>query len=429
MNTLIKARAVFAAVSIVALAAVAAFGGLAADKTGQKFSETELREMIDEGFKRPGFVSMFPGFAEYEEENTKEPEREHGKDEDTYGEDGRDPDSWLGSRYVLGFYVDDEYIHPSSYENMVKYSENISAIAPFWYRLSPGDAGKLQEHHPQEGFTAQEKKRIIDSAHRQNMEVLMLIHNLLYGGKANGKELAKIMLATEESREGFIDGVEANLEKFDYDGINIDIESIYVSDRDRFSALMKELYERLSPKGYSVTVCVPAKTSDNRSNTWSGPFDYKEIAKYSDRVVIMTYDEHGYSSGPGPVASYNWVEKVMKYAAGQIPPGKILMGIPGYGFDWTSGKKGAGYISYSQAVNLSASRGVQIQWDETARVPYFKYRENGRSHQVWFESKYSLEHKLDIAKECNIGGIALWRVGLEDPGMWEVIDRRIEAQK
>lgn len=429
MNTIIKIRAVFAAISIAALAAVAVLGGPAADKTGQKFSKTELREMIDKGLQRPGFLSMFTGFDEEGIGGSKEPDRLPGKDEDTYKEDGRDPDTWLGSRYVLGFYVDDEYIHPSSYENMVKYSENISAIAPFWYRLSPGDAGKLQEHHPQEGFTAQEKKRIIDRAHRQNMEVLMLVHNLLYDGKANGKELAKKMLATGESRESFIDGVEANLEKFDYDGINIDIESIYVSDRDRFSALMKELYERLSPKGYRVTVCVPAKTSDNTSNTWSGPFDYKEIARYSDRVAIMTYDEHGYSSGPGPVASYNWVENVMKYAVGQIPPEKILMGIPGYGFDWTTGKKGAGYISYSQAVNLSASRGVQIQWDETARVPYFKYRENGLSHQVWFESKYSLEHKLDIAKEYNIGGIALWRVGLEDPGMWDVIDNRIEAQK
>src|SRR5690606_17036158 len=44
------------------------------------------------------------------------------KEDDTYGEDdGTSTDSLLGSRYVLGFYVDDEYIHPSSYDRMVKY--------------------------------------------------------------------------------------------------------------------------------------------------------------------------------------------------------------------------------------------------------------------------------------------------------------------
>jgi spore germination protein YaaH len=438
MNILIKGRAVFAVVSILALAVVAMFGGPGTTQTNPGQTGMEQRKMIEQYLRQHGFISIIKGIAEgkeawdmdgpWQKGHGRSPEKQ--EDDDTYGEDDDEAsDSWLGSRYVLGFYVDDEYIHPSSYDRMVKHSENISAVAPFWYRLSPANGSKLQEHHPQEDFTVQEKNRIINKAHQQNMEVLMLIHNLLYGGKANGKELAKQMLATNESRKAFIDSVEANLKEFNYDGINMDIESIYVADRDRFSALIKELYERLSPEGYKVTVCVPAKTGDNPANTWSGPFDYREIAKYSDKVAIMTYDEHGYSSGPGPVASYNWVEEVMEYAVGEIPAEKILMGIPGYGFDWTAGKTGAGYISYSQAMSLSASRGASVQWDETARVPYFRYSENGQSHEVWFESRYSLEHKLDIAKEFDIGGIALWRIGLEDAGIWETIDKRIEAEK
>jgi len=408
MNVHAKARAVFAAVSILALAVVVMFSSSYVYTTNSGQTGRDELEIADNYLQHPP---------------------ENGKSQDTYEEDKDETsDSWLGSRYVLGFYVDDEYIHPSSYDRMVKYSKNISAVAPFWYRLSPSNGSKLQVHHPQE-FTAQEEKRIINKAHQQNMQVLMLIHNLLYGGQANGKELARQMLATKESRKVFIDHVEVELKEFNYDGINMDIESIYVADRDRFSSLIKELYERLSPNGYLITVCVPAKTGDSRANTWSGPFDYKEIAKYSDRVAIMTYDEHGYSSGPGPVASYNWVRNVMEYAVKEIPAEKILMGIPGYGFDWTVGKKGAGYISYSQAINLSALKGVKIQWDNTARVPYFKYRQNGQSHEVWFESQYSLEHKLDIAKEYNIGGIALWRVGLEDAGMWDTIDNRIKAEK
>jgi spore germination protein YaaH len=71
--------------------------------------------------------------------------------------------------------------------------------------------------------------------------------------------------------------------------------------------------------------------------------------------------------------------------------------------------------------------GAKIQWDNVARVPYFKYTQNGQYHEVWFESKSSLEHKLDIVKEYNIGGIALWRLGLEDAGVWDVIEKRISA--
>ena len=461
MNTIIKERAVFAVVSILALVFVTVFGGSYPDTVGEGqaglgeegVAENYLRTssfisiikviagMEDaEGIFSPGWILGYGAIGkerQNEEDAGSEDEGQGGdeqpgerKDYYTYREDeGTSSGFRLGSRYVLGFYVDDEYIHPSSYDRMVKYGKSLSAVAPFWYRLSPEDGSKLQQHHPEEGFTAQEMKRIIAKAHDKDMEVLMLIHNMLYGGKANGKELAKKMLAGKENRKVFIDNVERNVEEFGYDGINIDIENIYVSDRDRFSALVKELHDRLSPKGYRVTVCVPAKTSDNLKNTWSGPFDYKEIAKYSDNVAIMTYDEHGYSSGPGPVASYNWVRKVMKYAVGQIPAEKILMGIPGYGFDWTVGKKGARYISYAQAVNLASSKGASIQWDDTARVPYFKYSENGQSHEVWFESKFSLEHKLDIVEDYNIGGIALWRVGLEDAGAWDVIDKRIVVKK
>ncbi|HOO12391.1 MAG TPA: glycosyl hydrolase family 18 protein [Bacillota bacterium] len=442
MSTLVKERAVFAAVSILALAIVTLFGGsYAAPAGGGKIGPAEP-EAEESYMLQPDVLPVLKAYAQEkgaadgkpsgqgQGEEDGEKQAEESEDRDTYHDENvTGSASRLGSRYVLGFYVDDEYILPSSYDRMLKHGKHISAVAPFWYRLSPADGSILQQHHPEEGFTDEKMKRIIDKAHASDMEVLMLVHNMLYGGKANGKELAKKMLATGESRKAFIDNVEEVLEKFGYDGINIDIESIYVADRDRFSALVKELYERLSPKGYRVTVCVPAKTSDNLKNTWSGPFDYKKIAKYSDNVIIMTYDEHGYSSGPGPVASYGWVRNVMKYAVGQIPAGKILMGVPGYGFDWTAGKKGARYISYSQAVNLASSKGAKVQWDSAARVPYFKYTQNGQSHEVWFESKFSLEHKLDIVKEYNVGGIALWRLGLEDAGFWDVIGKRIDAKK
>jgi spore germination protein len=442
MSTLVKERAVFAAVSILALALVTLFGGsYAAPADGRNLGPAEP-EAGESYMLQPDVSPVLKAYAQEkgaadgnpsgqdQGEGDGEKQAEESEDRDTYDDENvTGSASRLGSRYVLGFYVDDEYILPSSYDRMVKYGKNISAVAPFWYRLSPEDGSILQQHHPEEGFTDKKMKRIIEKAHEQGMEVLMLVHNMLYGGRVNGKELAKEMLATGESRKAFIDNVEAVLGKFGYDGINIDIENIYVADRERFSTLIKELYERLSSKGYRVTVCVPAKTGDNLKNTWSGPFDYKEIAKYSDNVVIMTYDEHGYSSGPGPVASYGWVRDVMKYAVGQIPAGKILMGVPGYGFDWTVGKKGARYISYSQAVNLASSKGAKIKWDNAARVPYFKYTQNGQSHEVWFERKFSLEQKLDIVKEYNIGGIALWRIGLEDAGFWDVIEKRIDAKK
>lgn len=336
----------------------------------------------------------------------------------------------VSQRYVLGFYVDKEYGHPSSFSTMVARSSHISAIAPFWYRLSPDKGWELQEHHPYPGFTPEVVKGIISRARQEGIDVLMLVHNLLYSGQANGKELVRQLVASEETRKAFVDNVEGIIKEYGYDGINVDIENVYLDDRDRFSLLIKELYQRLAPQGYLVTVSVPAKTGDNRSNSWSGPFDYDKIGQYSHMVAIMTYDEHGYSSGPGPIASYGWVRDVMRYAVNHIPPQKILMGVPGYGFDWKVGERGPRYISYSQALNIASNYGESICWDDKAMVPYFKYRDKDRhAHQVWFESAHSLKYKLNIVEELDIRGIALWRLGLEDPAMWKVMEQRIRAEK
>jgi len=187
----------------------------------------------------------------------------------------------------------------------------------------------------------------------------------------------------------------------------MDIESIHLSDRDKFLSLVKELYQRLAPQGYKVTVCVPAKTGDNPSNSWSGPFDYETIGKYSHYVAVMTYDEHGDYGGPGPIASYGWARDVIKYSLSRIPPQKVLLGIPGYGSDWQVGQKSPMYLYYAMAMERAASRGLSIKWENNGKVQsYFKYWDNnGQEHQVWFENASSLTHKLNIVNEYNLGGL------------------------
>lgn len=335
----------------------------------------------------------------------------------------------LNSRFVLGFYVDREGNQPCSYDRMLANSSQISAAAPFWYRLAPDNPTELQEQHTADETSPGDLKDIISAAHQNNIQMLALVHNLIYPDQVDGAGLASEMLATAETRNMFINRLEGLLREYGYDGINLDIERINLADRERFSLLVKELYQRLDPQGYKVTVCVPAKTRDDVTSAWSGPFDYKQIGRYAHYVIIMTYDEHGYDSGPGPIASSGWVRDVAGYAADNIPPEKILLGIPGYGFDWTQ-QKPPRYISFAQASELAASQGVSISWDDYGNVPYFKYRDGDRQeHQVWFENASSLTHKLDVVEELNLKGIAIWRLGMEDPKVWEVINGRMEAEK
>ena len=70
-------------------------------------------------------------------------------------------------------------------------------------------------------------------------------------------------------------------------------------------------------------------------------------------VVLMTYDEHYFGGAPGSIASMPWVENVLKYATGTISSKKLLLGIPGYGYDWAS--TGSKTVTFKNAASLLSS--------------------------------------------------------------------------
>jgi hypothetical protein len=43
------------------------------------------------------------------------------------------------------------------------------------------------------------------------------------------------------------------------------------------------------------------------------------------------------------------------------------------------------------------------------------------AHEVWVEDARSVAARLDLAQRYGAGGIATWRLGQEDPRVWEAI--------
>ena len=118
------------------------------------------------------------------------------------------------------------------------------------------------------------------------------------------------------------------------------------------------------------------------------------MGEAADHVLLMTY-EWGYTYGPPmAVAPLPQVRDVVEYAVTEIPASKINLGIPNYGYDWPlpyeRGVTRAQTLGNVQAVQLAIARGAAIEFDETARSPYFNYVEDGTEHEVWFEDVRSL---------------------------------------
>lgn len=133
------------------------------------------------------------------------------------------------------------------------------------------------------------------------------------------------------------------------------------------------------------------------------------------------------------VAPLPQVTRVLKYGVSEIPPGKIFMGIPNYGYDWTLPYEPqvsrARSIGNPEAVELAAANGAEIFYDKTAQSPYFHYTQDGRIHEVWFEDIRSIQAKFTLLDSLSLLGAGYWNVMRPFPQNWCFLAWRYHIKK
>ena len=66
--------------------------------------------------------------------------------------------------------------------------------------------------------------------------------------------------------------------------------------------------------------------------------------------------------------------------------------------------------------------GAEIVRDEEAGQDYAQwYGSDGSLYQVWLENDDSVGARAQLIEQYELGGIAAWKLGLEDSSVWSVI--------
>lgn len=234
-----------------------------------------------------------------------------------------------------------------------------------------------------------------------------------------------------ENRDVLAREIKQVIEEYDLDGIHLDIENLTHEDRENYTDFVKILRDIL-PDDKEVSIAVSANPIDIETG-WQGSYDYEELAKYCDYLMIMTYDQSYYGSLPGPVASIGFVEDSIKYALERVPAEQIVLGIPFYGRYWNlSESKGGRGIHLTDLDTLIELYDADVFFDEYTMSPraefeieledstfsVFGRKLNPGNYVMWFENESSIKAKLDLVKKYDLKGTGSWSLGQELPETW-----------
>lgn len=226
--------------------------------------------------------------------------------------------------------------------------------------------------------------------------------------------LVKLVVNNEVIQQNLIRQVLMTVQDRGYAGVDVDFEYILPEDREPYVIFLGNLRGVMNASGYPVSVALAPKTSALQPGLLYEGVDYRGLGANADWVFLMTY-EWGYTySEPMAVAPIDKVRQVLDYAVTEIPPEKIMMGIPNYGYDWplpyVRGTTRARLVGNVEAVRIAAEYGAEILYDETAQSPHFQYILDGITHEVWFEDVRSMEVKLRTASEYGFRGVGYWNL-------------------
>ena len=138
-----------------------------------------------------------------------------------------------------------------------------------------------------------------------------------------------------------------------------------------------------------------------------------------DLVVIMLYDEHWSTSAPGPVATPEWVRRTLSQRLADVGASRVVAALPVYGYQWRTNQPGQP-VSFADARRAAFEANVELVRDPSSLS---LHAIQPGSWELWMSDAQLLRALRAEVTSLGVSRIALWRLGLEDPGVWSVFDR------
>ena len=294
----------------------------------------------------------------------------------------------------------------SYFADAVQNMTGVNVISPTWFSVSDNDGN----------VSSLASGEYVMQAHEKGLKVWGLIDNF------SENMSTTTVLSKTSSRQNLENQLVTYALKSGLDGINIDFESLSEDVGIHFLQFLRELSIQCHENNLVLSVDNPVPED------FTSHYDRTEQGKVVDYVIIMGYDEHYVGSDAGSVASLPWVEQGVKDTLAEVPAKRTILAIPFYTRLWKTTDGGAltsEAIGMDQAQQVISENGAETYWDKTTSQNYGTYEGDGATYQIWLEDAQSVAEKVKLISKYELAGVAEWKLGFENSGIWSVITENL----
>jgi cellulose synthase/poly-beta-1,6-N-acetylglucosamine synthase-like glycosyltransferase/peptidoglycan/xylan/chitin deacetylase (PgdA/CDA1 family)/spore germination protein YaaH len=306
-----------------------------------------------------------------------------------------------GNEVRLAFYTNGD---PASFASLQQHAAQITHLCPEWMTVING-MGDLQ---------IDADARLPKLAANKGIALMPLLTNLV-GDTWQPEAIENLAHGPGERQDRFIQSVLSVLRNAKAAGVVVDWEQIDPAYKKDITGFIDRFADALHDDNKELWLCVePGQELDY--------IDFDKLADNVDRFVAMLFDETSDIDPPGPLASRSWFEGWVHVLLEDSDTKQWIIALGSYGYDWTIGGKKGELISFSEAMSRANDAEVaSAEVQGPSYSPYFYFQDEDKEHAVWFLDAVTFLNELREVRDQKVGGFALYRLGSEDPAIWEAL--------
>ena len=309
----------------------------------------------------------------------------------------------MGRAFSLGWHII-TFVDSNAGLSRVLGSEGTpDVMSPTWYRLSDSE-GSISDISSSD---------YVKTCHDRGIQVWPVVSDFENEGVDD-----EAVLNRASHRDRLVKSLIKAASKSGIDGLNVDFEKVPIEAKDGFAQFIRELSLEceLNDLFLSVDNYIPA--------SYNLYYNRSVQNDYADYVVVMAYDEHHKGGGEaGSNASLPFVQQAVEGTLEEVVPERLVLGMPFFCREWIQEGDALSSMEYSllQTSTYIKQHHLKPKWDEALGQKYAEYTEGDATHMIWIEDKKSLEKKLALINQYQLGGCAFWAMGFEPESIWSVV--------